>query len=305
MPEPLLPVWETLLAGSPILSASLKGAERATATDAPILILGEPGSGRSSVARALHAISRRRAGPLVEVDPGSVPSSLFESELFGYRAGAFTGADEGRDGKVVWAEGGTLLLDHVEELPAPVQPKLLRLLAERRFAPLGGREQEADVRFLALGTEDLPLRVERGAFRADLFYRLEVVAFHLPPLRRRRADLPTVLDSAFADLCLRLGRPDLELAESARAWMLEHSWPGNLRQLRNVLERGIILAQGNRVDPPRPTEGGEAPRSLEEVERTEILRALAYTRGHQGRAAQLLGISRKSLWERRRRHGIA
>lgn len=305
MPEPLLPVWETLLVGSPVLSASLKGAERAAATDAPILVLGEPGSGRSSVARALHTISRRRAGPLVEVDPGSVPSSLFESELFGYRAGAFTGADEGRDGKVVWAEGGTLLLDHVEELPAPVQPKLLRLLAERRFAPLGGREQEADVRFLALGTEDLPLRVERGAFRADLFYRLEVVAFHLPPLRRRRADLPAVLDSAFADLCLRLGRPGLELADSARAWMLEHSWPGNLRQLRNVLERGIILAQGDQVDPPRPTEGGEAPRSLEEVERTEILRALAYTRGHQGRAAQLLGISRKSLWERRRRHGIA
>lgn len=304
MPEPLPPAWETLLAGAPALAASLKGAERAAVTDAPILLLGEPGSGRSSVARALHALSRR-AGPLVEVDPGAVPGALFESEFFGYRAGAFTGADTGREGRVVWAEGGTLLLDHVEELPAPAQPKLLRLLAERRFAPLGGREQEADVRFLAIGAEDLPLRVERGAFRADLFYRLEVVAFHVPPLRRRRQDLPAVLDAAFADLCLRLGRPGLELAEPARTWMLEHSWPGNLRQLRNVLERGIILATGNRVDPPRPAEAGEVPRPLAEIEKAEILRALAYTRGHQGRAAGLLGISRKSLWERRRRYGIA
>jgi DNA-binding NtrC family response regulator len=304
MSEALVPAWEILLAGAPALAASLKGAERAAATDAPILLLGEAGSGRSSVARALHALSRR-AGLLVEVDPGAVPGTLFESELFGHLAGAFTGADGVREGRVVWAEGGTLLLDHIEELPAPAQPKLLRLLAERRFAPLGGREQEADVRFLAIGAEDLPLRVERGAFRADLFYRLEVVAFHVPPLRRRREDLPAVLDAAFADLCLRLGRTGLELAEPARAWMLEHSWPGNLRQLRNVLERGIILAPGDRVDPPRPAEASEAPRPLAEIEKAEILRALAYTRGHQGRAADLLGISRKSLWERRRRYGIA
>lgn len=304
MPEPLVPAWEILLAGSPALAASLKGAERAAATDAPILLLGEPGSGRSSVARALHALSRR-TGPLVEVDPGAVPGTLFESELFGYEAGAFTGADTGRQGRVVWAEGGTLLLDHVEELPAPSQPKLLRLLAERRFAPLGGREREADVRFLAIGAEDLPLRVERGTFRADLFYRLEVMAFHIPPLRRRREDLPALLDAAFSDLCMRFGKPGLELAEPARVWMLEHPWPGNLRQLRNVLERGIILATEERVNPPRPPEVGDAPRPLEEVEKAEIVRALAYTRGHQGRAAELLGISRKSLWERRRRFGLA
>lgn len=298
--------WRQLLSGSPSLAASLAGAERAAATDAPILVLGEPGTGRSTVCRALHALSRRAAGPLVEVDPGSIPSTLFESEFFGYRAGAFTGAEAGSEGRVARAQGGTLVLDHVEELPAAAQPKLLRLLAERRYAPLGGAELEADVRFLAIGADDLAHRVERGAFRPDLYFRLEVITFRLPPLRERRGDLPALIDAAFADLCLRLDRPGLELSAAARAWMPELAWPGNLRQIRNVLERGIILAPGGEVDPPRPTDGGEdRPRTLLELERAEILKALAYTRGHQGRAAQLLGISRKALWEKRRRYGIA
>jgi DNA-binding NtrC family response regulator len=198
------------------------------------------------------------------------------------------------------------VLDHVEELPVAAQPKLLRLLAERRYAPLGGAEMAADVRFLAIGAEDLPLRVERGAFRPDLYFRLEVITFRLPPLRERRGDLPGLIDAAFADLCLRLDRPHLTLSAAARAAMLELSWPGNLRQIRNVLERGIILATGGAVDPPLPDDGGEdRPRSLLEVERAEILKALAYTRGHQERAARLLGISRKALWEKRRRLGIA
>lgn len=293
----------------PALGESLRGAERAAATDAPVLILGEPGSGRSTLARALHAASRRSAGPLVEVDPGAVPSTLFESEFFGYRAGAFTGAEKGSEGRVARAEGGTLVLDHVEELPLAAQPKLLRLVAERRYSPLGGAEVDADVRFVAIGSEDLPARVARETFRPDLFYRLEVVAYRLPPLRERRKDLPAILDHLLADLAERFDRPGLALAPRARAWMLEHPWPGNLRQLRNVLERGLILSGGGAgdglVDPPPPegtTEG--RPRPLLEVEKELIRNALAYTRGHQGRAAELLGISRKALWEKRRRFGI-
>jgi DNA-binding NtrC family response regulator len=269
------------------------------------LILGEPGTGRSTVVRALHGASRRAAGPLVEVDPGALPSTLFESELFGYRAGAFTGAEKGSDGRVARAEGGTLVLDHVEELPLAVQPKLLRLVAERRYAPLGGAERDADVRFVAIGSEDLPARVARETFRPDLFYRLEVVAFRLPPLRERRRDLPAILDHLLADLAERFDRPGLTLAPGARAWMLEHSWPGNLRQLRNVLERGLILVAEGPVDPPAPEGSTEGrPRPLLEVEQELIRKALAYTRGHQGRAAELLGISRKALWEKRRRFGI-
>jgi DNA-binding NtrC family response regulator len=294
-----------LLLDFPALAESLRGIERAAATGAPVLLLGEPGSGRSTVARALHAASPRAAGPLVEVDPGAIPSSLFESELFGYRAGAFTGAERPSAGRVGRAEGGTLLLDHVEELPLPAQPKLLRLVAERRYTPLGGAEVEADVRFLAVGAEDLPRRVAREAFRADLFYRLEVLAFRVPPLRERRADLPAVLDHLLADLGERFGRANPALAPRARAWMLEHPWPGNLRQLRNTLERGLILAEGGAVD-PQPPEGllETRPRPLLEMEKEQIRNALAYTRGHQGRAAELLGISRKALWEKRRRYGI-
>jgi DNA-binding NtrC family response regulator len=294
-----------LLRDFPVLAESLRGAERAAATDAPVLILGEAGSGRSTLARAFHGAGPRAAGPLVEVDPGAVPSTLFESELFGFRAGAFTGAEGGGAGRVSRAEGGTLLLDHVEELPLSVQPKLLRLVAERRYAPLGGPELEADVRFLAIGAEDLPRRVTREAFRADLFYRLEVLAFRVPPLRERRADLPAVLDALLADLGERFGRPAAALAPSARAWMLEHSWPGNLRQLRNVLERALILSGDGPIDPPPLTVAAESrPRPLLEVEKEQIRNALAYTRGHQGRAADLLGISRKALWEKRKRYGI-
>lgn len=300
---PLSLPW--LLRGFPALAESLRGIEKAAATSAPVLLLGEPGSGRSTVARAVHAASPRAAGPLVEVDPGAFPSTLFESELFGYRAGAFTGAERASEGRVARAEGGTLVLDHVEELPLPAQPKLLRLVAERRYAPLGGKETAADVRFVALGPEDLPRRVARETFRPDLFYRLEVLAFRVPPLRERRADLPAVIDHLLADLGERFGQPGAVLAPRARAWMLEHPWPGNLRQVRNTLERGLVLAEGGIVDPPPPEGLQESrPRPLVEVEKEQIKNALAYTRGHQGRAAELLGVSRKALWEKRRRYGI-
>ncbi len=295
-----------LLQDFPVLAESLRGVDRAAATEAPVLILGEPGSGRSTLARALHGASPRSAGPLIEVDPGAIPSPLFESEFFGYRAGAFTGAGQAAEGRVARAEGGTLVLDHIEELPLSAQPKLLRLVAERRYSPLAGAETAADVRFVAIGSEDLPRRVARETFRPDLFYRLEVLAFRVPPLRERRADLPAILDYLLADLGERFGVRDPALSAPAQGWMLEHPWPGNLRQLRNTLERALILNEGEGpVDPPAPEGLLEArPRPLVEVEKEQIKNALAYTRGHQGRAAELLGISRKALWEKRRRYGI-
>ena len=289
---------------SPSLEQLLRGAERAAQSDAPVLILGHSGTGRSALARAIHGASLRANGPLVEVDISAIPSTLFESELFGHRAGAFTGAENRVEGRVELATQGSLLLDHVEEIPVGAQPKLLRLLAEGRFAPLGGRERDADVRFLGIGSEDLRERVTRGTFREDLYYRLEVVTLRLPPLRERLDDLEHLLEFFLFDLKDRFGLTQLQVSADALAWMRDYHWPGNLRELRNLLERSAIAEGGGLIDPPRPDRLGGPPEPLQEVERRQIVRTLAYTRGHQGKAAELLGISRKTLWEKRRRLGI-
>lgn len=292
---------------SPAFAATLSGFERAAASSSPALVVGEGGSGRSTVARLLHSASPRAAAPLVEFDPATVPASLLESELFGYRPGAFTGAERGQPGRVARAEGGTLLIDHVEELPLGSQPKLLRLLAERRYAPLGGVDTEANARFVAIGADDLERRVDRGTLRRDLFHRLEVLTFRVPPLRERRDDFAPLLAAMLADLGERFARPGLELSRSARDWMTEYEWPGNLRELRNVLERALLLAEGRVLDPAPPggsAKGLAAVIPLDEAERVAIVAALAASRGHQAEAARLLGISRKGLWEKRKRHGI-
>jgi len=266
-----------LAASSPSLAARRAALERAAASDAPILILGEAGTGRSALARALHGASRRAARPLVEVDPGALPPSLIESELFGHRAGAFTGAERAHAGRVGRAEGGTLLLDHVEELPLAAQPKLLRLLSERRYAPLGGAEVAADVRFVAIGVEDLRGRVERGAFRDDLFWRLEVLTFVLAPLRRRPEDVLPAADAMLADLAERFARPGLSLSgQSPPAAQHARACPARRRRRRArpdaAPRRGGQRAaqprgarargdpRGARLDPRPPGAGGRAAR---------------------------------------------
>ncbi|HVR28724.1 MAG TPA: sigma 54-interacting transcriptional regulator [Thermoanaerobaculia bacterium] len=296
---------ERLVGSSAVMARALRGAERAAQSDSAILIVGEPGSGRTSLARSLHEANDTRTGRLVEVDVGTIPSTLFESELFGYRAGAFSGASRDYTGRVGRANGGTLLLDHVEELPLQTQPKLLRLLAEGIYTPLGGRDMRADTRVIAIASNELPERIRRQLFREDLFYRLDVLSFVLPPLRRRLEDLEALVGGMLEDLRQRYQRPELELDPEALEWMRRYSWPGNLRQLRNLLERQLVLSPTERLNPEAPQDTtGQRPRRLRDAELEELRKALAYTRGHQGRAAVLLGISRKSLWEKRRRFGI-
>lgn len=302
IPDPLARFLGPLPSLEPLGPALARAAE----SDSPILILGPPGSGRTRLAHTLHQSSRRGSGTLVEVDPAAIPASLFESELFGYDAGAFTGASQPFPGRVGQALGGSLLFDHVEETPLSVQGKLLRLLSEGRFAPLGGRERAADVRFLAIGATSLHDRVVAGLFREDLYYRLEVLTFILPPLRDRPEDLLPLARSILRDLSARFGKQKtLEIDDEALAWMRGYDWPGNVRELRNVLERALLASDSDRICPVPPQERrAAAPRSLAECEREAIRAALAYSRGHTGKAAEILGISRKSLWERRRRLGL-
>ncbi|MDX1998601.1 MAG: sigma 54-interacting transcriptional regulator [Thermoanaerobaculia bacterium] len=294
-----------LLVGQPRLARHLTHLPRAAASLAPLLLVGEAGTGRTALARAAHAESPRRNAPLVELDAGAVPVALFESELFGHRPGAFTGATTVSAGRLARAAGGSLLLDHVEEFPLAVQPKLLRVLSEGVYAPLGDVDRPADVRVISIADDNLAERLERGTFRRDLFHRLEVLAFRVPPLRERPTDLPSLCDRLVADLAERYGRPGLELAPEACAWMREHRWPGNLRELKNVLERAVLSTPpGVPLNPEPPVARRPprvVPRPLAEVEAEAIRAALVYTEGHQTEAARLLGISRKSLWERRKR----
>lgn len=304
----LPPGLSVLARSAPSIHGLFEQADRAARSRVPILILGEGGTGRSTLARGIHAASERAQRPLIEVDAAAIPASLFESEFFGHRAGAFTGADTASQGRVGQAAEGSLLLDHVEEIPLLVQAKLLRLLSEARYVPLGGAERTADVRSLAIGSHELPERVRIGSFREDLFYRLEVVTLVIPPLRRRPEDLEPLIDFFLADFAQRFGKPGLTLSDRARQWMSRYSWPGNLRELRNLLEREVVMAGTeagrSRLDPRPPTGSGEIPRSLAEMEREQIERALAFTRGHQGKAAEILGISRKALWEKRKRYDL-
>jgi two-component system response regulator AtoC len=297
---------DRFLQAVPSLQPLRQVLERAAQSEAPILILGPTGSGRTWLARALFGSSSRRSAPWIELDPTSIPPALFEGELFGYEAGAFTGALRRFPGRVAQAEGGALLLDHVEELPLSVQPKLLRLLAEGRFHPLGGSETRANVRFFAIASDRLPERVREGWFRADLFYRLEVLTFTLCPLRERPQDILPLAAAILEDLVARLGRLDpVELSPLARERLLRYDWPGNVRELRNCLERALLTSDSPVLELELLEERQEKPpKSLAECEREAIQAALAYCRGNTAEAARLLGISRKSLWERRRRYGL-
>lgn len=292
---------EEFVATQPSLRTQLDRWSRAARSAAPVLILGEEGSGRSSLARAVHAASGR--DPRVESDLGLIQPTLFEGELFGYLKGAFTGAEAARDGLVARAEGGTLVLDRIEELPMALQPKLLRLLAESRYTPLGGRERVSNVRFVSIGSPELPERVRRGIFRSDLYYRLEVLAIRLPPLRARRGDLDDLVPVLLERACARYERQIENLSPDTWSWMKEHAWPGNLRELRNCIERAVVLHEDGdlKVEAPK---GRGRPKSLAAVEEEAIRSALAHTRGHQGKAAEILGISRKTLWDKRKRYGI-
>jgi DNA-binding NtrC family response regulator len=294
-------------------------ADRAAATDATILISGESGTGKELLARRIHERSSRRRGPFVAVNCAAIPENLAESELFGHERGAFTGAESRRTGRFEQASGGSLFLDEVGELPEPVQGKLLRVLEERVVERVGGsRPLSVDIRLVAATNRDLETEIAAGRFRADLFYRLNVVALALPPLRERAGDIELLAPRLITGIAARLGVEPRPLDPAAMKILQGYAWPGNVRELRNVLERALIVAAGaavrvddlpvlpgsaaSRVEEGRGPGGGMA--SLEERERQAILEALERTGGHRERAARLLGVSVRTLYSRLNRYGI-
>jgi PAS domain S-box-containing protein len=291
-----------------------KSIEMVAATDATVLILGETGTGKELIARAIHNLGKRRQAVMVKVNCGAVPATLAESELFGHERGAFTGAMSLKKGRFELAHHGTIFLDEVGELPAEVQVKLLRALQEQEIERVGGTQTtKVDVRVIAATNRDLQDDVRRGTFRADLFYRLNIFPICVPPLRERKADIPSLAHHFVAECSRRIGKPIRHIGTKAVERLCAYDWPGNIRELANVLERAVILCEGQTILEShlallgQSVSGMDAFLTLEEMERQHIKRALEQTggvlAGPQG-AARLLGMSRSTVWSRMRKLGI-
>ncbi|HYN84157.1 MAG TPA: sigma-54 dependent transcriptional regulator [Pyrinomonadaceae bacterium] len=301
-----------LVAASSAMREAVRLAERVAATDANVLVTGESGAGKDALARHIHARSGRAARELVKIDCASLPRDLIEAELFGFERGAFTGATQAKPGRLEAAHKGTLVLDEIAHLTTDAQAKLLRVIERREFERLGGRRTvKVDARLLALTNVDLDEAVRRRAFREDLFYRLNVVRIHVPPLRERREDVGLLAEQFLALYAAKHGRRAASFERDASAVLAAYEWPGNVRELANVVERAVIVSEGPRVGAEALPESVRAAAraksraagrpTLAELEAEYIRETLAAAGGNKSEAARLLGISRKNLYERLRR----
>jgi len=328
--------FEEIIGGSPLWQKLVQQIESIAASEASVLITGETGTGKELVARALHSRSPRRGRPLVKVNCGAISAGLVESELFGHVKGAFTGALSKRVGRFELADGGTLFLDEVGELPLETQVKLLRALQEHEFEPVGSNQTvRVDVRIIAATNRDLTQAIREGRFRSDLFYRLNVVPLHVPPLRERPADIGPLALYFLGRHAKKAGKPIHGIATATLERLVSYHWPGNVRELENLIERGVVLSSGPTLDldahllhlPPPPakspqpdavsspspaadgqaTAQADGPSALEEVERRHVIAVLERTRwvieGIQG-AAQLLNLTPSTLRSRMKKLGI-
>ena len=299
--------------------------EKVARSPSTVLVTGESGTGKELVARALHTHSDRASGPFIQINCGAIPESLFEAELFGYERGAFTGAVNTKLGRIELAQGGTLFLDEVGELPRDMQVKLLRALQDRRIERVGGvRSIDVDVRLVAATNIDLHKAVANGTFREDLYFRLNVVPIRLPALRERLEDIPLLAEHFLRRFNLRLGKSVQRVTPDALAALLEHPWPGNIRELENLMERTVLLSDGDeiRLEDLTGLRGPIGPAAVEDdaldglglkeyvrvhlakLERTRILRVLDAEDHNVTRAARRLGISRKSLQMKMKEYGL-
>jgi two-component system NtrC family response regulator len=290
---------------------------RVAPSEATVLIRGESGTGKELIAKAIHYGSPRASGPMIRVNCAALPETLLESELFGHEKGAFTGAFAARKGRFELADGGTLFLDEIGDLPLPLQAKLLRVLQEREFERLGsGKPVRVNVRILAATHRDLEALLKAAEFREDLYYRLNVVTISLPPLRERREDLPLLMDHFLRSFAEKNKKTIRGFTQEAREMLLRYEYPGNVRELENIIERAVVLTRDDvigRADLPLSTQGLEGeerkeaslPATVEAVERRMITEALARAGGIQTRAAELLGISERALRYKLNKYGFS
>lgn len=312
----------SLLVGEHPLIAKIKAVvQRVANTDATVLITGESGTGKELVARELHALGSRGREAFVAVNCAALPGELLESELFGHMRGAFTGALASRKGMFQLAHGGTIFLDEIGEMPLPLQAKLLRVLQERMIWPVGAENPiPVNVRIIAATNKDLRTQIHTRAFREDLFYRLQVIPIHLPPLRARRSDIP-LLVNYFLDRANQRYQRQVQIATEAMVWLWEYDWPGNVREVENLVEQLVILASGNQVTPEdlppyivsavstrhlsppvlADEDDLDITRAVEALERRYIEKALSRANGNKSMAAQLLKLNRTTFLAKLRR----
>lgn len=311
---------QTMRGRAPEFRALLRSAQIAAATDVTVLVLGESGTGKELLARAMHAESPRHAAPFAAINCAALPEALAESELFGHRKGAFTGAISHNPGRIRSAEGGTLFLDEVGELPLNIQAKLLRFLESGECQAVGETAAvKTDVRIIAATHRDLYEQVQRGEFREDLYYRLNVVPLELPPLRRRSDDIPLLLDQLMGEIAARYDLEMPRFSNASLAILRSYRWPGNVRELSNFCERMVVLLAGREIEPsnlPREMHKSNIEQAkpfalpdsglcLEDLEQSLIRQALEKSHGNRSQAARLLGLSRDTLLYRLKKYAIS
>lgn len=307
---------EKIIGESKVMQSIFTLLDKISRTESNVLILGESGTGKELIASTIHYQGVRKKNPIIRVNCAALPNDLIESELFGYEKGAFTGADNKKPGRFDLANTGTLFLDEIGDLPALTQTKLLRFLENRTFERLGSTKTvTADIRIIAATNKDLEKEIKKGTFREDLFYRLNVIPIRLPPLRKRLEDIPLLIESFTKRMNDQFGTSK-KFNQQAIQQMLAYKYPGNVRELLNIIERCIALSEGDTIteqDLPAHVRGGKSEKaplsSLQEVcaeaEKTHIVKILKVTRGNKSKAAQILNISRKTLWEKMNNYGLS
>jgi two-component system, NtrC family, response regulator AtoC len=312
-------IFENMVGKSKKMRELFKRITSISKVDSTVLITGESGTGKEMVAKAIHNLSNRKNNKMISINIAAIPEGLQESELFGYEKGAFTGASGTKPGKFEIADNGTIFLDEIGNTSYNVQAKLLRVIEEKKVEPLGSnRSRQVDVRIVSATNADLNKMVEEGRFREDLMYRLNVVSLHLPPLRERRADIPLLVDYFLREHCVKHNIEERKISDESLEKLMQYEWPGNIRELRNVIEEAVVISGETLMHPDQfnlnkfgtskqgtetASDTGDLP--LYEMEKKSIIRALIKTKGNQTKAAKLLGVTRKILMNKIEKYSIS